>query len=123
MHQIDPTAAQRVDRRVIEVHDGDKATFTNCYIKNDYRSEDERDLYIGLHRGVWPLYPGEAAHVATDVDEANTAPRIPRWNESPDYPRGTSPGWTALGLLLLSISGVLSISALVHLAGWLGWLS
>ena len=99
MHQIDPTAAQRVDRR-----------------------EDERDLYIGLHRGI-AAGPGEAAHAATDVDEANTAPRIPRWNESPDYPRGTSPGWTALGLLLLSISGVLSISALVHLAGWLGWLS
>lgn len=96
MHQIDPTAAQRVDRR-----------------------EDERGLYIGLHRGVWPLYSGEAAHAATEVDEATQPQRIVRWNEGPNYPhfgeedgqprrqRVPEGGAIAIGLLIVAAASAL----------------
>jgi len=103
--------------------------------------EADRPLYVGLHRGVWPLPPGEqppqAAHAATEVDEAaqpSTAPRVPRivrWNEAPNYPHfGEEDGQPrrqrmpegGLLALMLAVALVLSIPAILHLLAMLGWL-
>lgn len=117
MHQIDPTAAQRVDRRalyaplrehrdtILTVFGDTKTEFVDCYI-------------IG-RVDTGGMAPAEC------VTEIGSEPsKIVRWNETPDYPRmprqDTNPG---LGLLVLAVSAVLSCAAMVHLAGWLGWLS
>ena len=42
---------------------------------------------------------------------------LPETDATPDY------SGERLGLLIMLVSGIVSVAAMLHLAGWLGWLS
>lgn len=122
-HLNDLRAAQRIDDRALFAPLRDYRNDRGSYIVTDSDTK-VTDCYFTSRDDV-----GTAAHINTSgmspaecCTEIGAEPaKIVRWNEGPDYPHGRDLG--AVGLLVVAVSAVLSIAALVHLAGWLGWLS